>query len=304
MIAEPGRWTEAVPRRRLRLDHVPRGGRRAAGPAGPRADPRGRARRPGLSVKPATPLAALDPYRDLLDIVLVMTVEPGFGGQAFMADVADAKLRSGPRLARSRRRVRGPARRRRAGRDRRGHRARRDRRHRGRVGALPRRRHGGRGRADPLDRERRPVADARAAPPARPPRARAPPAGQPRRGPRGGRAPWARSGRGLLVLLGVGHGDDEATADALARRICELRIFEDDEGRTNRSLLDVGGEALVVSQFTLYADTSPRAPAGVHGRRGARRSRGRCGSGSRARSRRWASGPRWASSGRRWRSSS
>jgi D-aminoacyl-tRNA deacylase len=62
-------------------------------------------------------------------------------------------------------------------------------------------------------------------------------------------------GRGLLVLLGVGHADDEATADGLARRICELRIFEDDEGRTNRSLLDVGGEALVVSQFTLYADT-------------------------------------------------
>jgi len=62
-------------------------------------------------------------------------------------------------------------------------------------------------------------------------------------------------GPGLLILLGVGHGDDEATADALARRVCELRIFEDDEGRTNRSILDVGGEALVVSQFTLYADT-------------------------------------------------
>ncbi len=62
-------------------------------------------------------------------------------------------------------------------------------------------------------------------------------------------------GPGLLVLLGVGHGDDDATADWLARRICELRIFEDDEGRTNRSLLDVDGEALVVSQFTLYADT-------------------------------------------------
>ena len=46
----------------------------------------------GLSVKPATPLSALDPYRDLLDIVLVMTVEPGFGGQSFMADVAQAKL--------------------------------------------------------------------------------------------------------------------------------------------------------------------------------------------------------------------
>jgi D-tyrosyl-tRNA(Tyr) deacylase len=65
----------------------------------------------------------------------------------------------------------------------------------------------------------------------------------------------AAIGHGLLVLLGVGHGDDESTADALARRICELRIFEDDEGRTNRSLLDTGGAALVVSQFTLYADT-------------------------------------------------
>lgn len=62
-------------------------------------------------------------------------------------------------------------------------------------------------------------------------------------------------GAGLVVLLGIGHGDDEATADALARRVCELRVFEDDEGRTNRSLLDVGGEALIVSQFTLYADT-------------------------------------------------
>ena len=63
-------------------------------------------------------------------------------------------------------------------------------------------------------------------------------------------------GAGLLILLGVGHGDDDATADSLARRVCALRIFEDDDGRTNRSLLDVGGEALVVSQFTLYADTS------------------------------------------------
>jgi D-tyrosyl-tRNA(Tyr) deacylase len=61
-------------------------------------------------------------------------------------------------------------------------------------------------------------------------------------------------GPGLLVLLGVGVGDDEATADWVARRICELRIFEDDDGKTNRSLLDVDGEVLVVSQFTLYAD--------------------------------------------------
>ena len=64
-----------------------------------------------------------------------------------------------------------------------------------------------------------------------------------------------RIGPGLLILLGVGHGDDEATVGVLARRVCELRIFDDDDGRTNRSLLDVGGEALVVSQFTLYADT-------------------------------------------------
>ena len=63
-------------------------------------------------------------------------------------------------------------------------------------------------------------------------------------------------GPGLLVLLGVGHEDVEATADAIAKRIADLRIFEDDDGRTNRSLLDVGGAALVVSQFTLYADTS------------------------------------------------
>jgi D-tyrosyl-tRNA(Tyr) deacylase len=61
--------------------------------------------------------------------------------------------------------------------------------------------------------------------------------------------------RGLLVLLGVGHGDDETVADALARRLTELRIFEDEEGRTNRSLVDVGGAVLLVSQFTLYADT-------------------------------------------------
>ena len=62
-------------------------------------------------------------------------------------------------------------------------------------------------------------------------------------------------GPGMLVLLGVGHGDDAAAAEGLARRVCELRIFEDDQGRTNRSLLETGGEMLVVSQFTLYADT-------------------------------------------------
>ncbi len=62
-------------------------------------------------------------------------------------------------------------------------------------------------------------------------------------------------GPGLVVLLGVGPADDDATAEALARKVAELRIFRDDEGRTNRSLLDVGGAALVVSQFTLFADT-------------------------------------------------
>jgi D-aminoacyl-tRNA deacylase len=62
-------------------------------------------------------------------------------------------------------------------------------------------------------------------------------------------------GRGLVVLVGVGPEDNEAVADALARQVAELRIFADDEGRTNRSLLDVAGGALVVSQFTLFADT-------------------------------------------------
>ena len=66
----------------------------------------------------------------------------------------------------------------------------------------------------------------------------------------------AAVGQGLLVLLGVGHGDDDVVAGTVARRITELRIFSDDEGRTNRSLMDIGGAVLLVSQFTLYADTS------------------------------------------------
>lgn len=65
----------------------------------------------------------------------------------------------------------------------------------------------------------------------------------------------AAIGPGLLILLGIGRHDEEGMAGALARRVAELRIFEDDAGRTNRSLLDVNGSALVVSQFTLYADT-------------------------------------------------
>src|SRR5215470_11638388 len=62
-------------------------------------------------------------------------------------------------------------------------------------------------------------------------------------------------GQGLLVLLGVGRVDSEVQVKALADKIVHLRIFGDNEGKMNRSLLDSGGEVLVVSQFTLYADT-------------------------------------------------
>jgi D-tyrosyl-tRNA(Tyr) deacylase len=65
----------------------------------------------------------------------------------------------------------------------------------------------------------------------------------------------ASIGRGLVVLLGVAREDGDASADRLAAKVARLRIFEDDRGRFDRSLLDVGGSALVVSQFTLIADT-------------------------------------------------
>jgi D-aminoacyl-tRNA deacylase len=65
----------------------------------------------------------------------------------------------------------------------------------------------------------------------------------------------AAIGRGLLILLGIGHGDGQAEADFLAEKCVHLRIFEDNAGKTNLSVLDVKGEALVVSQFTLYADS-------------------------------------------------
>lgn len=61
-------------------------------------------------------------------------------------------------------------------------------------------------------------------------------------------------GPGLLLLVGVADGDDEATTRRIARKCAELRLFPDDDGRFDRSLLDTGGEALVVSQFTLLAD--------------------------------------------------
>ncbi len=65
----------------------------------------------------------------------------------------------------------------------------------------------------------------------------------------------AEIGKGLVILTGIGPEDSEAQAKYLAEKIATLRIFQDEEGKTNLSCLDVGGEALVVSQFTLYADT-------------------------------------------------
>ena len=65
---------------------------------------------------------------------------------------------------------------------------------------------------------------------------------------------------GFLVLLGVGPNDTEAAADKLADKICNLRVFEDENEKMNLNLEQVGGSLLVVSQFTLYADTSSRRP--------------------------------------------
>lgn len=65
----------------------------------------------------------------------------------------------------------------------------------------------------------------------------------------------SRIGRGLVVLLGIGHGDGQEQVTFLAEKIANLRIFEDDQGKTNLSILDVKGEAIVVSQFTLHADS-------------------------------------------------
>ena len=66
--------------------------------------------------------------------------------------------------------------------------------------------------------------------------------------------------RGFLVLLGVGPDDTEKTVQKMAEKICNLRVFEDENGKMNLDLATVGGSLLVVSQFTLYADTSSRRP--------------------------------------------
>jgi D-tyrosyl-tRNA(Tyr) deacylase len=68
--------------------------------------------------------------------------------------------------------------------------------------------------------------------------------------------PGGSIGAGVLVLLGIAEGDDEPAADRLAGKIARLRIFQNGEGKFDRSLLDTGGAALVVSQFTLIADTA------------------------------------------------
>ena len=65
----------------------------------------------------------------------------------------------------------------------------------------------------------------------------------------------AEIGLGVVILLGIGPNDGEEQARYLAEKIANLRIFADEEGKTNLSLLDIGGEAIIVSQFTLYADT-------------------------------------------------
>ncbi len=72
-------------------------------------------------------------------------------------------------------------------------------------------------------------------------------------------------GPGLVILVGAGQGDGQAEAEQMAQKIAHLRIFSDAEGKTNLSILDVGGEALVISQFTLYADCRKgRRPSFVH----------------------------------------
>ena len=67
-------------------------------------------------------------------------------------------------------------------------------------------------------------------------------------------SPMGEIGKGLLVLLGVGRDDSESDAGYLAEKVAGLRIFADEQGKMNRSVIDVGGEVMVISQFTLYGD--------------------------------------------------
>ena len=302
----------------------------------------------GLAVKPGTPLSALEPYSELIDIVLVMTVEPGFGGQSFMKDVAQDKLLAARGLLRHKAfggevHVDGGVNRETAefagglgvdvlvvgsvlwtrghdmGREIRLIRALADEGYQYTLndgvppiprdkmvtftslplhlakrfmdeieaGGVPVVMLRGDGQINPdgvrdydllvpasvedarhrTTRRRANGVRARCRGVARGVhrRARRHPAAQPTV-----RALLQRSTGaevrvdgevvgsiegGLVILLGVGPDDVEATADDLARKTAELRIFRDEAGRTNRSLLDAGGEALVVSQFTLFADT-------------------------------------------------
>ena len=110
-------------------------------------------------------------------------------------------------------------------------------------------------------------------------------------------------GAGLLVLLGVASGDAESEAARLAEKVARLRVFENDDGRFDRSVLDTGGAVLVVSQFTLIADTAKGNRPSFAERR-SRRRRSACTSASARRSATSASRWRRASSALAWTSSS
>ena len=110
-------------------------------------------------------------------------------------------------------------------------------------------------------------------------------------------------GAGLLVLLGVASGDEESEVARLAEKVARLRVFENDDGRFDRSVLDTGGAILVVSQFTLIADT-PRATGGASEERRSRGRRSACTSASARSSATSASRWRRASSALEWTSSS
>ncbi len=109
---------------------------------------------------------------------------------------------------------------------------------------------------------------------------------------------------GLAILLGVAAADDEAAADRLAGKVARLRIFEDGEGKFATSLLETGGEALVVSQFTLIADTAEGKPAELRRRRSHPSAPSPCTSASASRFASSGCPSRRASSVRAWRSSS